>query len=476
MGKVLISGSGGGGATSDDLTADLNDVVKGKTAVTVDSDDEAGTGTLELTGNAAAGDVIKGQTFYTTDPHSKTTGTLELTGNAEAKYVYSGKTFYSNNPKSKLTGSMSVSSVVSFSIASVTGVTFTLKWKNPSRGPYGGVIIRVKEGSYPTSVSDGTQAYKGTGTNKNLNGDSTCTWTAAKQSTRYYFRIWMYCDTSQGTLYSGYKEANGVTGTVKGTQTFKSSGTFTVPAGVYSVQYFIVGGGAGGNGCYHWAGYQDMGCYRDGTGGGSGYTRTGTMSVSPGQRINVTIGAGGNGGAENAKGTNGGSTSFGSQSVGGGTIGYFSTSHAYANIEKCGGNGGSGGGAGYEYVYVATGGGSSRYSPACAGASDGANAEYYDNSYGKGQGSTTRAWGQSGQTLYAGGGGGGGDGGQAGGAGGGGRGAGYSRPNYYAAVAGTANTGGGGGGGHDGRDYASSVTYYAGAKGGSGIVLVRWGY
>ncbi|GEM_PF-4366900 len=47
MSKVWISGGGGAGAGSDDCTATSADVIKGKTAVTSDSDDEPISGTIE---------------------------------------------------------------------------------------------------------------------------------------------------------------------------------------------------------------------------------------------------------------------------------------------------------------------------------------------------------------------------------------------------------------------------------------------
>ncbi len=53
---------------------------------------------------AAVGDVEKGKTFYAGG--QKITGTLELTGNATAADVLSGKTFYNTNLKSKVTGTM----------------------------------------------------------------------------------------------------------------------------------------------------------------------------------------------------------------------------------------------------------------------------------------------------------------------------------------------------------------------------------
>lgn len=46
MAEAIISFGGGGGATSDELTATKDDVIAGKTAVTKDSDDEAVEGTL----------------------------------------------------------------------------------------------------------------------------------------------------------------------------------------------------------------------------------------------------------------------------------------------------------------------------------------------------------------------------------------------------------------------------------------------
>ncbi|GAB6086484.1 hypothetical protein [Alkaliphilus crotonatoxidans] len=78
-------------------------------------------GTLALTGNAAAGDVIAGQTFYNTNPKSKITGTLALTGDAAAAQVLSGRTFYNTNPKSRLTGTMANRGAVTNTITTQGG-------------------------------------------------------------------------------------------------------------------------------------------------------------------------------------------------------------------------------------------------------------------------------------------------------------------------------------------------------------------
>src|SRR5579859_1695498 len=64
-------------------------------------------------------------------------------------------------------------------------------------------------------------------------------------------------------------------------QTFQSSGTFTVPAGITQIRVRVVGGGGGG---------ASTGSAR---GGGGGEYAHGTFNVSSGSPYTVTIGAGG---------------------------------------------------------------------------------------------------------------------------------------------------------------------------------------
>ena len=71
MGRILMTG-GGGGADLDVITAEADDILSGK--VIVDKDGNPLTGTLTLSGDAGAGDVLSGKTFYTTNPKSKQTG------------------------------------------------------------------------------------------------------------------------------------------------------------------------------------------------------------------------------------------------------------------------------------------------------------------------------------------------------------------------------------------------------------------
>lgn len=226
------------------------------------------------------------------------------------------------------------------------------------------------------------------------------------------------------------------------------SGTLTLSPGIYD--FFAVGGGGAGTDGY----YTDIsGC---GCGGGSGYTNTklnykveGTSSVN----LDVTVGAGGI--AENEAGSSSG-------------IAYLSK----IMIEAKGGKGGvrnpnslpTAGGDGGS-------GGSTREEVGGSDGSDGKEGRYGSGGriVGKGQGTTTRAFGSTLQTLYAGGGSSGGDAGSAstidnsspGGGGSGGFGTTNAKP-------GATNTGSGGGGG---RGYTRGTLHGAG---GSGLVIIRW--
>lgn len=215
------------------------------------------------------------------------------------------------------------------------------------------------------------------------------------------------------------------------------------------IDVFMVGGGGGG--------FRPTNNTADDSGlpgGGGGYTKTvKNISVVKDESFTVEIGNGG------LTERDGGNTVFGTHTAVGGkgaTIQY-------------GGDGGSGGGGGVS---------SSRdYG---AGGSDGANGENGNpGSYqfgGKGQGTTTREFGEPTGRLYAGGGGGGRYIYSAepvispGGTGGGGNGAwttGVAGNNGQPAAAGVANTGGGGGGG------ATDGINQKGGAGGSGIVCFR---
>jgi hypothetical protein len=217
-----------------------------------------------------------------------------------------------------------------------------------------------------------------------------------------------------------------------------------VPAGVTTTDYLVVaGGGAGGNNA--------------GGGGGAGGMLTSTgLSVTPGNQVTITVGAGGS-----SLAANGADSVFSSiTSTGGGGGGVASVSNGAA--------GGSGGGsASTGSAGAGTGGqgnnGGANATPS-SGGGGGAGAVGGTGAGGTGgnggNGSASSISGSS--VTYAGGGGGGGNAGQNGGAGGTGGGGAGTR--IGAATAGTANTGGGGGG-TDGGTFGN---------GGSGVIWLSY--
>lgn len=400
--------------------------------------------TVSAVANLTAANILKGKTV------GGVAGIATSDATATANRILNGDTAYVNG--SKITGTANVQSILSFSCAPYSTSQITFTWKNPAKGAFSGVIIVGKTGSYPTSISDGTRYYKGSGNNTSANGTSTQVVGGFTQGTTYYFRAFTYAVKDNAEWVGSSFTANTTT-KPQGQQTFTSSGTFTVPANVTSIDIFCVGGGgAGGD-----SNYSDGAT--SGGGGGGGYTATKkAYSVTPGQTFAVTIGAGG-ALYPGYDGYAGGTTSFGSViSASGGSGG-----QCREELSAKGGNGGSGGGG-------ASGSGS--YAVYGSGGSDGSDgygtSPATDNFYGgTGQHFTTRAFAESSGTLYAGGGG-GSNASSAGGQGpGGDGGGGAGRTN------GTANTGGGGGG--NGEFYKGQGKGTAGT-GGSGICIVRWGY
>lgn len=272
---------------------------------------------------------------------------------------------------------------------------------------------------------------------------------------------------------------------------FTTSGIFTVPEGVKQIDVFCVGGGgAGGANRQSYSNAVGFG-----QGGGGGYTKTVIgISVTPGDEISVIVGAGTNKSDSNGQSSvcgQGGTSSCKSCSATGGYSGY-------QNIYGLNsGNGGSGGGKDGMLYYKSSSSPENpyRWNGGGNGGSDGSDGYvcvstgsvlYDDYLWSQGQGSTTRAFGDLGNTLYAGGGGAGTYGNYStiywdnesniykwgtvacGGGGGGGKGAAASSNNGIG-YNGTDGTGGGGGGGY----WTNKTTP---SKGGDGIVIIRWGH
>lgn len=110
------------------------------------------------------------------------------------------------------------------------------------------------------------------------------------------------------------------------------TGTFTPPSNITNIEYLVVAGGGGGGGLSGGGGVRGAG------GGGAGGMLTGTMNVTPGNTMAVSVGAGGNGGTGGTKGGNGGNSYLGSVTATGGGGG------ASTGTDNSGRDGGSGGG------------------------------------------------------------------------------------------------------------------------------------
>lgn len=251
--------------------------------------------------------------------------------------------------------------------------------------------------------------------------------------------------------------------------TFPSSGSF-IPFTNMDVEYLVVAGGGGGG--YNAGGGGGAGGYRSSVIGelsGANSATESRLSLTANTNYNVIVGAGGAGGGSGSTAGNsvsGNDSSFaGVVSLGGGRG---AGNGLQASV------GGSGGGAGFGGTGAAGtagqgfAGGSHNSSSNERGGGGGAGEAGNTNSVGAGgDGMASTITGSS--VIRAGGGGGGSTASSSNNIGGdGGGGAGGDAENNPAATAGTANTGGGGGGG------ASFSVGWAGAAGGSGIVIVRY--
>jgi hypothetical protein len=206
------------------------------------------------------------------------------------------------------------------------------------------------------------------------------------------------------------------------TKTFTTSGTFTVPAGVTSIQIEAWGGGAGGKSATNDKGFVGGG------GGGGAYAKRNAVTVVPGTTYTITApGAGGtpnNAGAASTLTISGVTITAAGGSVGsassltptGGLGG--TTIASLGDLVYAGGNGGSGFGNGTSSGSGSGGGGASAAGSSGTG-NNGANASGPNT---PGAGGTTKSSfggaggsggnntsGTSANTIYGGGGGGGGD-------------------------------------------------------------------
>lgn len=269
---------------------------------------------------------------------------------------------------------------------------------------------------------------------------------------------------------------------------FQGAGTCTwvPPLGVVSADVLVVGGGGGGGGGPQW--FNGLSSASAGGGGGGGRVVSET-SLSVSGNVSITVGAGGAGGSGSTDGWSyghgisagapGGDSSFGAVSALGGGRGDIGD---FASEFRASGDGGNSGRQ-VNGVSSSTSGGTNRYDGAGGGAGAGANGSdgtdlpsLGGNGGAGGAGTSSSITGSA--VVYGGGGGGAGawngqTGGAAagtgglGGSGGGGNG---SQLTGSISTAGTDGLGGGGGGG--GMTDGSRSAF--GARGGNGVVIVRY--
>ena len=236
-----------------------------------------------------------------------------------------------------------------------------------------------------------------------------------------------------------------------GYQIFETSGTFTVPAGVYKIWVTACAGGGGGGGASQ--GYRTRGAGSAGGGGEIVFRKP--INVKPAENISITIGTGGTGGAGSSSTGNGGNGSSGKPTI----IGEYLT--------LVGGGGGTGTSAHAITTYGLGGPGAGNGSLGGNGddtlATDGENSKLFNQlfsnmfligSWNIGKGGVVN----TNQSVYA------------GGCGGGSIGNGGDGASYNPVVKAKSGTYGGGGGG---GSPASGVV--SGGKGGDGVCLIEWG-
>ena len=261
--------------------------------------------------------------------------------------------------------------------------------------------------------------------------------------------------------------------------------TFTVPAGVTSISAVVIGGGGGGGGA-------DDAQIRNETnnGGGGGGLAYGTIAVTPGETLNITVGTGGAGGVADAIAGGAGGTSTIVRSAttllsgGGGAGGRYRSQGltddggASGGTARIGGGSGGNSGTGSGNSGATGGGGAGGYSgnggaggafnasgSASTGAGGGGGGGYSgtSNSFRAGGGGGTGILGSgsngTGGTSLIGGAGGGGSGGTSGSIGG----------------AGGNGSGGQYGGGGGGKSDSTAGTLTIGGAGTNGAVRIIWG-
>ena len=385
-------------------------------------------------------------------------GTLENAINIDAQPIFS-------------TGAGSLGTIA----AGAGSQTFTVVAADPESA--GDIVYTLESGSIPAGMS-----FSSTSSGAVISG--TASEVGSNTTSNFTIRAKDAASNTSDRAFSILKQAPTV-------QTFTSSGTFSVPSGVSSVQVLVVAGGGSG------------GAAIGGGGGAGGLVYHAGYPVTPGGTETVTVGEGGAGvpgstPSSPSTGNPGNNSTFGTITANGGGAGGSRRCGPYQG--SSGAPGGSGGGGSSSDHSPSHGGGSATQgqtgSPAGQGYGNngGSGKQRFPHGSGGGGGAGAAATSANNPTgvsaggiglaytiadgsspvYYAGGGAGvtdhnpgSGTLAQSGGQGGGG-------PSQYNVVnaPGTANRGGGGGGSSYPPAPAGGPTS---ASGGKGVVIVRWG-
>ena len=203
-----------------------------------------------------------------------------------------------------------------------TGISLEVNATDPESAA--AVTFEIQSGSLPAGLSlTNTGANGGTAL---ISGDAD----AVGSNTTYNFTL-RAVDNASNTSSRAFS----ITVNAPVSESFTSSGTFSVPAGVTAVDVLVVAGGGGG-GAHAGSGY------KGGAGGAGGLVFVPGFPVTPGGTIPVTVGNPGGGGGAGNSGAAGQDSVFSTLTAKGGGYGGFGSVGGGAN----GGPGGSGGGAG----------------------------------------------------------------------------------------------------------------------------------
>lgn len=204
MADAFLKQYGGSGADSSDCTAKKSQVLAGVTAITSDSNDEAEAGTMpergKLNRTLAAGQSVTLLEGHYTGGTVSAQSLASQTGGATAedRYVKKGLTYWKDGVLR--TGTMETQSAISFSAAALSSTAIRISWKNPAKGPWEGIRVRMSTSGTP-GASGGTEKYRGAGNNPNQGGGNNYVdITGLNPNQTYYFTCTNY--------YTGLDDGN----------------------------------------------------------------------------------------------------------------------------------------------------------------------------------------------------------------------------------------------------------------------------